>query len=536
MRVKKSEFLVIGSGLGGLVCALKLSKIGGVNLVTKGRLEASNSVYAQGGIAAVTDEKDRFSRHIRDTMKAGAWLSDPETVKFAVSSGPEVIKELTDYGVKFDRKKDGFELGLEGGHSFRRILHRSDYTGREIVTALIKKVLQSPNIKVFENYYAVDVILRHHPKYTRPGKNRAIGAYVYDSSRNGIYSFISAKTILATGGAGKVYLYTSNPDIATGDGMAMGYKCGLDLMNMEFVQFHPTCLYHPRAGNFLISEALRGEGARLMLASGKKFMNKYSRLAELAPRDIVARAIDKELKKTGDEFVCLDISFRDPSFVKKRFPYIHKTCLDYGIDITRSPIPVVPAAHFFCGGLEVDRFSRTAIKNLYAVGETSFTGLHGANRLASNSLLEAAAFAAGACNSIKEDRIEIPERIPRYFLWDYRKTKNSGEDVIITQNWNEIRQLMWNYAGIIRTDDRLQKAGKRIGIITEEIEDYYNKYRPNRNFVELRNIAVVAKAIIKSSLKRKESRGLNFNEDYPFTLKKAVNTRFNRYERKIFRK
>jgi len=310
----------------------------------------------------------------------------------------------------------------------------------------------------------------------------------------------------------------------------MAYKSGLNLVNMEFVQFHPTCLYHPDARNFLISEALRGEGATLKLINGKKFMVGYSSMKDLAPRDIVARAIDKELKKSGDDFVFLDISFKEPSFIKKRFPYIYKTCLKYGIDITKKPIPVVPAAHFFCGGVEVDSFSRTEIKNLYVVGESSFTGLHGANRLASNSLLESAVFALSAAKSISQDIVEIPHKIPEYFIWNYKKTISSKEDVILTQNWNEIRNLMWNYVGIIRNNYRLNKASKKIKIIIDEIKYYYNKYRPNKNFIELRNIAIVANAIIESSLKRKESRGLNYNEDYPFKLKKAINSYFNRYD------
>lgn len=530
MNVIKSEYLVIGSGLSGLLTALKLSKYGRVNLITKRELNVSNSILAQGGIAAVLDNEKDFSAHIQDTIKAGDYLSDPKIVEYVVYSAGKVIEELVKYGVKFDKEKNHYHLGLEGGHSARRILHKSDYTGKAIIDVLIKRVLEEKNIKIYENHQAIDLILLYHPKYTRPEKNVCLGAYVYNSLKNEIVSFISSKTILATGGAGKVYLYTSNPDIATGDGMAMGYKSGLNLINMEFVQFHPTCLYHPEARNFLISEALRGEGAILKLINGKRFMHKYSKQKELAPRDIVARAIDKELKKSGEDYVLLDISFKDASFIKKRFPYIYKTCLKFDIDITKQPIPVVPAAHFFCGGVEVDKFSSTKIKNLYVIGESSYTGLHGANRLASNSLLEAGVFALSASKAISEDNVSIPDKIPSYFIWDYKKTRNSNEDVIITQNWNEIRNLMWNYAGIIRNDDRLKKAEKRIAIIMEEITYYYNKYRPNPNFVELRNIAIVAMAIIKSALKRKESRGLNYNEDYPFKLKKAKNTVFNRYD------
>ncbi|MEF3280178.1 MAG: L-aspartate oxidase [Elusimicrobiota bacterium] len=528
-KIYSSDFLVIGSGLAGLFSAIKLSEIGSVNLVTKDLLSVSNSIYAQGGIAAVFGEEDTFSNHINDTLKTGAGLANKKIVKLVVESAPAIIMEFLKMGVKFNRKGNNFDLGLEGGHSHRRILHHYDYTGKEIITTLIERIRENKKIRVFENHIAVDIILKSHPKFTKPSRNEAIGAYIIDIKKNEIYSFIASKTILACGGAGRTYIYTSNPKTATGDGMAMGFRAGLNLINMEFVQFHPTCLYHPNADNFLISEALRGEGAILKTKSGKRFMSEYSNRMELAPRDLVSRAIANEIKKTGDDFVYLDISFKPSTYIKKRFPYIYKTCLNYGIDITKTPIPVVPAAHFFCGGVEVDENSLTAIKNLYAVGETSHTGLHGANRLASNSLLEASFFAHRAYESIKNDRILTPTLTARHILWDYLKTVPSKEDIIISQNWKEIRTLTNNYAGIIRSDERLKKAKRKIELIVEEINYYYKRYKPNKNFVELRNIALVAKMIIASSLKRKESRGVYYNEDHPHKLKTPRNTIYNRY-------
>jgi len=529
-KIYKSEFLVIGSGIAGLFCAIKLSEIGKVNLITKEKIDISNSVYAQGGIAAVFDERDDFENHIKDTLKTGGGLSKKKIVEMTVKKAPLIIEELINLGVKFDKSGNKFELGLEGGHSFRRILHRYDYTGREIIDSLIKRVKENKNIRLFENHQMIDLILEFHPQKTKPEKNKALGAYVLNARTNIINSFLASKIIIATGGAGKTYLYTSNPHTATGDGFAIGYKSGLNLVNMEFVQFHPTCLYHHKAQNFLISEALRGEGAVLKTIKGKRFMPYYSAMKELAPRDIVSQAIANELKKNGDDFVYLDISFKSPDFIKKRFPYIYKTCLKYSIDITKEPIPVVPAAHFFCGGIEVDENSKTSIKNLYAVGEVSHTGLHGANRLASNSLLEASVFAYQAYLSIKNDRIEIPNtQKGKHILWNYLKTQKSEEDVIISQNWDEIRTLTTNYAGIIRSTQRLIKAKKKINLIFEEINYYYNKYKPNKNFIELRNIAFVSKAIIESSLLRQESRGAYYNEDFPKKSKAIYESVFNRY-------
>ncbi len=530
MNIYKSDFLVIGSGLGGLLSAIELSKKGKVNLLTKRDLQESNSSYAQGGISAVTNLDGDFDSHLKDTLKAGAGLCDEEVSKFTVQSAPAAIEKLASIGVKFDKKNKAYELGLEGGHSERRILHSSDRTGLAITSALIRRVRAEKNITVFSYCQAIDFILENHPKFYCPKNNSCRGVYAYSIKEKKINSFIAGKTFLATGGAGKTYLYTSNPDIATGDGFAMGWKAGLDLGNMEFVQFHPTCLYSAQARNFLISEALRGEGAKLKTQDGKEFMKKYSPLAELAPRDIVARAIDSELKKTGAEYALLDMTFKSSDFIKKRFPYIYRKCLEYGVDITQKPIPIVPAAHFFCGGLKVDRNSATDMKNLYAIGEVSCTGLHGANRLASNSLLEAAVFAIQAAKSALDDYANISSKSPRYYIWDYRQTRPSNEEVIISQNWREIRTLMWNYVGIIRSTERLKKASKRMEVILEEIEYYYNKYRPNVNFVELRNIAITANSVIKSCLKRKESRGLHYNKDFPKTSKKILNTIVNRYE------
>ncbi|MCX7905485.1 MAG: L-aspartate oxidase [Elusimicrobiales bacterium] len=528
-KIYKSDFLIIGSGIGGLLCAIKLAKIGKVNLVTKDKINVSNSWYAQGGIAAAVGCDDSFESHLKDTLKAGDGLSNEEVATKIITSAPLVIKELTKLGINFNKNKKGFDLGLEGGHSKRRILHYYDFTGRKIIEILVKHVKNNKNINVFEYHTAIDLILKYHPKFTKPFKNEVFGAYVFNGKNGDIYSFLASKVILATGGGGKTYLYTSNPHTATGDGFAIGYKAGLNIVNMEFIQFHPTCLYHHIAQNFLISEALRGEGAVLRLKNGKLFMHKYSPMKELAPRDIVARAIANELKRTGDDYVYLDISFKPSSFIRKRFPYIYKTCLSFGIDITKQPIPVVPAAHFFCGGIESEFDGKTFLKNFFVCGEVAHTGFHGANRLASNSLLEASVMAIKIVENLKNERIIIPQKYEKHYLWDYQKTVYSQEDVIIKQNWDEIRLLTTNYAGIVRNNDRLKKASKKLNLIIDEVLYYYKKYRPNKDFIELRNIALVSKMIIESSLRRHESRGLYYNENYPQKLKKAKNTVINRY-------
>lgn len=527
--VYKSEFLIIGSGIAGLLCAIKLSKYGKVILITKDKLNISNSSYAQGGIAAAIGADDSIENHILDTIKAGDGLCKYEAVKEIISYAPKAIEDLIKLGVNFNKTKFGFDLGLEGGHSKRRVLHYYDFTGKKIIEVLIRRIRDNKNIYVFENHMAVDLILKYHPADYFPYENETLGAYVLDCKTNEIISFLAGKVILATGGAGKTYLYTSNPKTATGDGFAMGFKAGLNMENMEFIQFHPTCLYHPKAGNFLISEAVRGEGGVLKLINGKRFMHNYSSMKELAPRDVVARAIANELKKSGDDYVYLDISFKPANFIKKRFPNIYHTCLKYGIDITKQPIPVVPAAHFFCGGISAEVTGKTDMKNLYVCGEVASTGLHGANRLASNSLLEATVMAIKASNVIAQEDIIIPSKYEKHYFWDYSSTRISDEDVVITQNWDEVRILTNNYAGIVRSDERLKKAKKKINLILEEVMYYYKRYKPNKNFVELRNISIVAKLIIESSLKRKESRGLYFNEDHPNKTKTPKNTIINRY-------
>ncbi len=530
-RIYKSDFLIVGSGIAGLLTALKLSEnsLAKIIILTKDRLDVSNSVYAQGGIAAAIGKDDSFEDHIKDTLKTGDGLSKENVVRQIITTAPVVIKELLKLGVKFNKKRGNFDFGLEGGHSKRRILHYYDFTGRAIIETLIKHVRARKNIMIFENFTAIDLILRYHPAQCPPQKNEALGVYALDNSKSLIFSFLASKTFIATGGAGKTYFYTSNPHTATGDGFAMCYKAGLDMVNMEFVQFHPTCLFHPQAQNFLISEAVRGEGGILMLKNGERFMHKYSAMKELAPRDVVARAIATELKKNGDDYVLLDISFKPASFIKKRFPYIYKTCLYYGIDITKQPIPVVPAAHFFCGGVKTDVFGKTELKNLFVCGEVAHTALHGANRLASNSLLEASVMALKSSELALSDRVLIPSKTEKHYLWDYGKTIRSEEDIIISQNWNEIRLITNSYAGIVRSDERLIKARKKLKLIIDEILYYYKRYRPTRDFVELRNIALVAKIIVESSLLRKESRGLYFNEDHPEKSKHSKDTILNRY-------
>ncbi len=538
MSIYSSDFLVIGTGLSGLLTAHKLSSCGTVSLIAKRGAQVSNTDLAQGGIAAVTGKSDGFALHISDTLKTGSGLADPGIVEIAVREGPERVKELVELGVHFTRNGAGFELALEGGHSRRRILHAADSTGHEIESSLLRICRADKNIRFYEDHAAVDLILDSHPAGVKPENNAARGAYVLEVNTGVIHSFLAARTVLASGGAGKVYLYTSNPDTATGDGMAMAYRAGLRLINMEFVQFHPTCLYHPKAKSFLISEAVRGEGAVLRLAGGKPFMAAYDARKELAPRDIVARAIDTELKKSGAECVYLDITARPAAFIKKRFPNIYTKCLSFGIDMTRDPIPVVPAAHFFCGGIEADSLGRTALTDLYAVGEVAHTGLHGANRLASNSLLEACVFSHRAAASILGSFVKERGKKPaRAEVWNYGNARPSDEAVIITHNWDEIRTLMWNYMGIVRSDKRLERAASRINIIADEIAKYYWDFLLTRDLLELRNIACLADAIIRSAAARKESRGLHFNVDYPRADKAfAKNTAVNRYGVTVKRK
>ena len=507
-----SDFLVIGSGLAGLIYALDVAEKGSVTVLSKREPAEGNTHYAQGGIASVWSSSDTFDSHIADTKDAGAGLCRPESVEMAVRCGPRIIERLVQLGVKFDRSKteDQFELGREGGHSARRILHAGDATGAEIERAILARALEHPNINVLPFHIAVDLITRE----TAHGNTEVLGAYALDKATSKITAFTARATMLATGGMGKVYLYTSNPDVATGDGIALAYRAGARIANMEFIQFHPTCLYHPHAKSFLITEAMRGEGAVLMLPDGSSFMASYDARKELAPRDIVARAIDDQMKKTGADHVLLDISHRDASFIRGRFPTIYETCLKFGCDITQEPIPVVPAAHYCCGGVLSGLNGRTDLARLYTAGETACTGLHGANRLASNSLLEAAAFASAAARDTLEhlDDFSMPQEVPE---WDNMDTVASSEEVLLSHTWDEVRRMMWNLVGIVRSDKRLALAKRRIAHIREEIRDYYWKFLVTSDFVELRNISLVADIVITSAMLRRESRGLHYNIDCP---------------------
>ena len=524
----ESDFLIIGSGIAGLSFALKVAQQGTVALVTKKEAMESNTNLAQGGIAAVFGGLDSFDLHIEDTLKAGDGLCNRDVVEMVVQEGPDRIRELVELGVHFNIESDRiekqgppvFDLGREGGHSRNRILHAKDMTGAEVERVLVEMIKKNDRISLFEDHIAVDLIIESNRmkrgQVITTHEEQCCGAYVYDRKMKEVKTFAARITLLATGGAGKVYLFTSNPDIATGDGIAMGYRAGAAVANLEFVQFHPTCLYHPEAKNFLISEAVRGEGGVLVNASGQAFMEKYDPLKDLACRDVVARAIDTELKRSGEDSVFLDISHRPPDFIRNRFPGIYAKCLTLGIDMTAEPIPVVPAAHYMCGGVVTDMVGRTDIRHLYAVGETACTGLHGANRLASNSLLEALVYAEKASrNSLQElDEMRGQTR-PRVPTWDDVGTTDSDEAIMVAHNWDEIRRFMWNYVGIVRSDKRLDRAHRRIEIIKNEIRQYYWDFRISADLIELRNIAVVAELIITCAMHRKESRGLHFNIQYP---------------------
>ena len=514
MKVE-SDFLVIGSGIAGLSFALRAAAHGRVALVTKREITESATNYAQGGIASVFSQDDTFDAHVSDTLIAGAGICHEDVVRMVVEEGPETIRNLIDWGVEFTTKGDSYDLTREGGHSQRRILHADDVTGREIERALVVAARENSNIAIYEHHIGIDLITEAKITKKRLKPNRCLGAHVLDIEQGKVKTFTAKITLLATGGAGKVYLYTCNPDVATGDGVAMAYRAGATIANMEFMQFHPTTLFHPHAKSFLISEAVRGEGAILRRRDGTAFMDKYHHLKDLAPRDIVARAIDNEMKTHGDDCVYLDITHKEPDYVRSRFPNIYQTCLEYGLDMTREPLPVVPAAHYLCGGVAVDLNAETDIRHLYAIGEVAFTGLHGANRLASNSLLEAAVYAGRAFNHAKEqfkacqfEQLDIPE-------WDASTATNSDEMVVVSQNWDEIRRFMWNYVGIVRSIKRLERALNRIKLIQEEIDDYYWDFIITSDLIELRNIATVAELIVRCAQSRKESRGLHYNIDYP---------------------
>ncbi len=513
-----SDFLVIGSGIAGLSYALKVADHGSVSVVTKREISETATNLAQGGIASVLSSEDSFASHIRDTMVAGAFLCHEEVVKMVVESGPAAINDLINWGVRFSKKEGGtYDLTREGGHSHRRILHAKDITGREIERALVEAVTSHPNITVYENHIAIDLITdaKLDRRLKRP--SRCLGAYVLDIQGREVIPFGARMTVLATGGAGKVFLYTSNPDVATGDGMAMAYRAGATISDMEFMQFHPTTLFHPKAKSFLISESVRGEGAILRRRDGTAFMANYHPLKDLAPRDVVARAIDNEMKVHGEDSVFLDITHRAADYIINRFPNIHRTCQSYGIDMTKEPIPVVPAAHYLCGGVKVDLWGESDLENLFAIGEVACSGLHGANRLASNSLLEGVVFADRVAQRSVKRLSDKCEPFPSVPSWDYGTATDSDEEVVVAHNWDEIRTCMWNYVGIVRSDRRLARALRRIQMIQEEIAEYYWDFYPTSDLIELRNITTVAKLIVRCAQLRKESRGLHYTIDYPET-------------------
>jgi len=523
MADHQHDLLIIGSGAAGLSLALRLADRLRVALISKDSLEESATLYAQGGIAVVRDQDDSLESHINDTLNAGVGLCDHEIVEHTVHSAGHCIQWLIDRGVDFTRETDpdgnsDYHLTREGGHSHRRIIHAADATGRVVEKTLEQQAREHPNIDIFEHHIAVDLITenklgRHNNK---TNDNRCLGAYLLDCRQGHIKAFSARMTVMATGGAGKVYLYTSNPDIACGDGIAMAWRAGCRVANMEFIQFHPTCLYHPEAKSFLVTEAVRGEGGRLLLPDGSPFMQTFDSRGELAPRDIVARAIDHEMKRLGAECVYLDISHRSADFINKHFPTIQQRCLELGYDMTREPIPVVPAAHYLCGGVMTDKYGRTDIDNLYAIGEMAYTGLHGANRMASNSLLECIVFAATAGNDILSNisNCPYPEILP---AWDESRVTDSDEEVVVSHNWEELRRFMWDYVGIVRTDKRLQRALRRTALLQQEIDEYYGNFRISSDLIELRNLTLIAELIIRSAMLRKESRGLHYTLDYPDT-------------------
>lgn len=511
------DLLIIGSGAAGLTLALRLPETRRIALLSKGPLAGGSSLYAQGGVSAVLEESDSIDSHVADTLEAGAGLCDPDVARFVASRARAVIEWLLDVQVPFSRERradgtEGLHLHREGGHSHRRIAHVADATGRAIEMTLEQQVRRLDNVTILEHHVAVDLITGRKLGLR---DNRCYGAYVLDQHSDRVVLVQARYVVLATGGASKVYLYTSNPDGATGDGIAMAWRAGARIANMEFIQFHPTCLYHPHAKSFLISEAVRGEGARLQLPTGERFMDRFDPRGELAPRDIVARAIDHEMKRLGSDCVYLDISHKSASFLRAHFPTIYQRCLEFGFDLTRAPIPVVPAAHYTCGGVLVDRHGRTDVPGLYAIGETSYTGLHGANRLASNSLLECLVYGTAAADDIAHELTAQPIHLPDLPMWDESRVIDSDEQVVVSHNWDEIRHFMWDYVGIVRTHKRLERAKRRIDLLLREIQEYYGNFRITADLVELRNLAVVADLIIRSAQLRRESRGLHYILDYP---------------------
>ena len=507
------DVIIVGSGGAGLSLALSLPDHFSIAVLAKSGLTDASTYYAQGGVAAVLDETDSIEQHIDDTMIAGAHLCELDAVKQTVEGGKPSVDFLLEHGVQFTLdEQEQLHLTREGGHSQRRIIHAADATGRAISTTLVQRAQEKSNIEIFENYIAIDLITSQ--KLGLDGANRALGLYALDEKTEKVHTFLAPFTALACGGAMKAYLYTSNPDIATGDGIAMAYRAGCRVANMEFNQFHPTCLYHPQARSFLITEAMRGEGAYLRLPDGERFMLRFDERAELAPRDIVARAIDYEIKRLGIRHVWLDITHKPAEFVREHFPTLHARLLELGIDITKEMIPVVPAAHYTCGGVVVDEHSQTDIAGLYAIGETSYTGLHGANRMASNSLLECFVYGMAAADHIKTG-LQNKYSSPQVPAWDDSQVMNPDEDVVILQNWDELRQTMWNYVGIVRTTKRLQRALHRIEMLKREITEYYQDYQVSKNLIELRNLVLVSEMIVRCAMERKESRGLHYTLDYP---------------------
>jgi len=510
------DVIIVGSGGAGLSLALSLPEHFNIAVLAKSTLTDASTYYAQGGVAAVLDETDSIEQHIDDTMIAGVHLCEMDAVKQTVEGGKPSVDFLLKHGVQFTLdEQEQLHLTREGGHSQRRIIHAADATGRAISTTLVQRAQEKENITIFENYIAIDLICSQ--KLGLDGKNRALGLYALNEASAQVHTFLAPFTALACGGAMKAYLYTSNPDIATGDGIAMAYRAGCRVANMEFNQFHPTCLYHPQARSFLITEAMRGEGAYLRLPDGERFMLRFDERAELAPRDIVARAIDYEIKRLGIRHVWLDITHKDEGFIKEHFPTLYARLLELGIDITKEMIPVVPAAHYTCGGVVVDENSQTDIAGLYAIGETSYTGLHGANRMASNSLLECFVYGMSAAKHIQEN-FKADQIVPEVPEWDDSQVTNPDEDVVILQNWDELRQTMWNYVGIVRTTKRLERALHRIEMLKKEITEYYQDYQVSKNLIELRNLVLVSEMIVRCAMQRKESRGLHFTLDYPELL------------------